>query len=274
MQRSRLVLASWQILWLLAVAGGGAALAQQQPAEDARKPDVEKSNREKPNRLYSFRRFHDPNGTGKFYMGREIAQVMSFHGAAWLNRPQREEEEELSTLFKLLEIKPGSTAADIGAGSGVLTERLARAVGPKGTVYAVDIQDEMLALLNERMKAKGIENVVPVLGKIDDPKLEDDSVDLMLLVDVYHEFSHPHEMVAAMAEGLRPGGRIVLVEYRKEDPRVPIKVIHKMTEKQVKRELLRPEFGLEWVTTHDELPRQHVIVFRKPVEEAAAEAGR
>ena len=236
----------------------GSAFAQQSQTDDPR------AEAEKPSKLYSFRRIHDPNGIGKFYMGREIARVMGFHGAAWLNRPQREKQEDLSKLIELLEIKPGSTAADIGSGTGVVTERLARAVGPKGTVYAVDIQDEMLRMLGERMKKRGIKNVVPVLGEIEDPKLEDNSVDLILMVDVYHEFSHPHEMIEAMVPALRPGGRIVLVEYRKEDPRVPIKVIHKMTEKQVKRELLRPEFGLEWVATHEELPRQHVIVFRKP----------
>jgi len=212
---------------------------------------------------YTTREDHDPDGTGKFYMGREIAQVMSFHGAPWLNRAEREEEERLTKLIELLDLKPGESVADVGAGSGVITEKLARKVGPKGAVYAVDIQDEMLALIRERMKSEGIENVVPVLGEIEDPKLKLNSIDLALLVDVYHEFSHPYEMTRAMAESLKPGGRIVFVEYRKEDPRVPIKEVHKMTEAQVKKELLQPEFGLEWVETHDELPRQHVIVFRK-----------
>jgi precorrin-6B methylase 2 len=212
---------------------------------------------------YETREEHDPDGTGKFYLGREIAQVMSFHGAPWLNRPEREEEERLSKLIELLDLKPGSTAADIGAGSGVLTEQLARGVGPKGKVYAVDIQDEMLALTRERMKQEGFDNVETVLGEITSPKLKDESVDLMLLVDVYHEFSHPYEMTEAMSQALRPGGRIVLVEYRKEDPRVRIKEVHKMSEAQVKKELLQPEFGLEWDKTFDDLPRQHVIVFRK-----------
>lgn len=212
---------------------------------------------------YEFREEHDPDGIGKFYQGREIAQVMSFHGASWLNRPEREEEERLSKLIELLDLKGGETVADIGAGSGVLTEKLARAVGPKGEVYAVDIQDEMLALIRERMKQARIGNVVPVLGSITSPQLEPDSIDLMLLVDVYHEFSHPYEMTQAMAEALKPGGRIVLVEYRKEAPRVPIKEVHKMSEAQVRKELSQPEFGLEWVATHDDLPRQHVVVFRK-----------
>lgn len=215
---------------------------------------------------YEIREDHDPDGTGKFYQGREIAQVMSFHGAPWLNRPEREEEERLSKLVELLGLEAGDAVADIGAGSGVITERLARAVGPEGKVFAVDIQDEMLALIRGRMKDKKIGNVVPVLGEITSPKLEPNSVDLALLVDVYHEFSHPYEMTRAMAESLTPGGEIVLVEYRKEDPRVPIKEVHKMSEAQVKKEMLQPEFGLEWVVTHDELPRQHVIVFRKKAE--------
>ena len=212
---------------------------------------------------YVFRRNHDPNGIGQFYLGREIAQVMSFHGAPWLNRPEREQEEHLSKLISLLDLAPGDEVADIGAGSGVLTELLAKKVGPEGQVFAVDIQKEMLLLIQQRTNRAGLQNVTPVLGGITDPKLAAESVDLMLLVDVYHEFSHPFEMCQAMAEALRPGGRIVLVEYRKEDPRIPIKEIHKMTEMQVKAELGRPEFGLEWVETHDDLPRQHVIVFRK-----------
>lgn len=218
---------------------------------------------------YETRRDHDPDGTGKFYLGREIAQVMSFHGAPWLNRPEREEEERLSKLIELLELAPGSVAADIGAGSGVLTEQLAREVGPEGTVYAVDIQDEMLSLIRLRMKQLGIRNVKPVRGTIISPKLKPNSVDLMLLVDVYHEFSHPYEMTLAMADALKPGGRIVLVEYRKEDPRVPIKEVHKMSEMQVKKELLQPEFGLEWSKTFEDLPRQHVIVFTKKAAEPA-----
>ena len=242
----------FHLRWLLlaAIASPAIAFAQQQP-------DTGVEGR------YEFREEHDPNGIGKFYMGREIAQVMSFHGARWLNRPEREEEERLSTLMDLLDLKPGDIAADIGAGSGVITEKLARAVGPDGAVYAVDIQDEMLALLVERMKSKKIDNVRPVLGEIDSPKLESNSIDLMLLVDVYHEFSHPYQMTRAMSEALKPGGRIVLVEYRKEDPRVPIKEVHKMSERQVKKELLQPDFQLEWVATHDDLPRQHVVVFRK-----------
>ncbi len=231
-------------------------------------PPGSQSDRGDTSRRYTHRRNHDPNGIGKFYMGREIAQVMSFHGAPWLNRPEREEEERLTKLINLLDLQEGQVAADIGAGSGVLTERLARAVGETGTVYAVDIQDEMLAMIRLRMKDAGIKNVVPKLGSITSPKLEPDSVDLMLLVDVYHEFSHPYEMTGAMAKALKPGGRIVLVEYRKEDPRVPIKEVHKMTEAQVKKELSQPEFGLEWIETHDDLPRQHVVVFRKRAAES------
>ena len=218
---------------------------------------------EEPPARYTTQQDHDPDGTGRFYRGREIARVMSFHGAPWLNRPEREDEERLSKLIAALALQPGQSVADIGAGSGVITAKLAAAVGPTGRVYAVDIQEEMLALLRERMKEQGVENVTPVLGAIDAPGLEPDSIDLALLVDVYHEFSQPWEMTAAVAKTLKPGGRIVLVEYRAEDPRVPIKPLHKMTEAQAKLELSDPAFGLEWVETIETLPRQHVIVFRK-----------
>ncbi len=214
---------------------------------------------------YTVREEHDPDGTGKFYQGREIAQVMSFHGAPWLNRPEREEEERLTKLVAALKLQSGDEVADVGAGSGVITAMLARKVAPDGTVFAIDIQDEMLALLRQRMKAKRITNVRPVLGAIDSPKLGPASIDLALMVDVYHELSLPYEMTAALAEALKPGGRLVLVEYRGEDPRVPIKPLHKMTEAQVKKELSQPAFGLEFDETIETLPRQHVIIFRKKV---------
>ena len=207
---------------------------------------------------------HDPNGIGTAYMGREIARVMSYHGAPWLERDAREREEGLSTLIELLNLEPGMTVADIGAGSGVITALLAEAVGPTGTVLAVDIQPEMLALLREKMASLGFENVTPVRGEEADPKLPAGSVDLALMVDVYHEFEYPHEMTAALAKSLKPGGRLVWVEYRLEDPTVPIKRLHKMSVAQVRREASRPEFGLEFVDVKDELPRQHVITFRRP----------
>lgn len=215
---------------------------------------------------YTTKSDHDPNGIGKFYMGREIARVMGYQGAGWLERPQREKEEKLSVLVKALKLKPGEVVADIGAGSGVITRLLARAVTPKGKVYAVDIQEEMLSRLVKGMKAEGITNVEPVLGTEDDPGLKPDSVDLAIMVDVYHEFAYPWEMTSKLARALKPGGRLVFVEYRKEDPKVRrmIKLIHTMTEAQVKKEIGQPEFGLKWVETLDPLPVQHIIIFEKP----------
>ncbi|MGV3722921.1 MAG: class I SAM-dependent methyltransferase [Actinomycetota bacterium] len=210
---------------------------------------------------YELRNFHDPNGTGKFYMGREIAQVMGHLAADWLERPEREREEEPAKLMKALKLKQGDAVADIGAGSGYFTFRLAQAVGRKGKVYAVDIQPEMLMIIRRKMAQLRFPNVVPVLGEITNPKLPAESVDLIMMVDVYHEFSHPWEMTGNMVKALKPGGRIVFVEYRLEDPRVPIKLVHKMSESQVKKEMA--EFPLRWVETNSSLPRQHVIIFQK-----------
>jgi precorrin-6B methylase 2 len=210
---------------------------------------------------YEIRKEHDPNGTGKFYMGREIALVMGHEGAGWLERPEREEEEEPAKLLKSLKIKPGDVVADIGAGSGYMTFHLSDLVGPKGKVYAVDIQAEMLRIIRRRMKNRGITNVEPVLGAVADPKLPVAGVDLILMVDVYHEFEFPYEMTVAMLKALKPGGRLVFVEYRLEDPEVPIKLVHKMSEKQVKKEMeIHP---VRWVETIGILPRQHIIIFKK-----------
>ncbi len=210
---------------------------------------------------YEYRTFHDPNGTGKFYMGREIAQVMGHLAAGWLERPEREVEEQPAKLMAALKLKPGDVVADIGAGSGYFTFRLADQVGPQGKVYAVDIQPEMLDIIRKRMKERQVTHVVPVLGEITDPKLPPNSVDLMLMVDVYHEFSHPWEMTTNMVRALKPGGRLVFVEYRLEDPRVPIKLVHKMSEAQVRLEM-QPH-PLTWVETVRTLPWQHVVIFKK-----------
>lgn len=204
---------------------------------------------------------HDPNGIGKFYMGREIAQVMGHQAADWLERPERELEERTDLLIPALKLKLGDSVADIGCGSGYHTRRLAKTVGTNGVVFAVDIQLEMIALLTNRLASENIFNVRPVLGTTTDPKLPHASVDLILMVDVYHEFDHPFEMVQAMCQALKPGGRIVFVEFRAEDPEVPIKLVHKMTEAQVRKEMsVQP---LEWVETIGVLPQQHLIVFRK-----------
>ena len=210
---------------------------------------------------YETRAAHDPNGIGKFYMGREIAHVMGHQAADWLERPERAQEERPDLLVPALKLKPGDAVADIGAGTGYYTRRLAGPIGTNGVVYAVEIQQEMLDILTNKLAGEKIFNVKPVLGTITDPKLPRATVDLILMVDVYHEFDHPFEMVAAMCQSLKPGGRMVFVEFRGEDPNVPIKLVHKMTEAQVRKEMsLHP---LDWVETISTLPQQHVIVFRK-----------
>ncbi|MCA9025435.1 MAG: methyltransferase domain-containing protein [Planctomycetaceae bacterium] len=212
---------------------------------------------------YTFRELHDPNGIGKFYLGREIARVMGHQGINWLERPEREREEGLSLLVESLKLKPGMVVADIGAGSGVISTLIAEEVGPEGTVLAVDIQQEMLDALAAKCKRLGIENVEPILGNTKSPSLNPGTVDLVIMVDVYHEFDFPYEMLSEIAKSLKPGGRVAFVEYRKEDPLVPIKEIHKMSQAQVKKEAEQPEFGLSWKETVDALPRQHVVLFEK-----------
>lgn len=219
------------------------------------------------NPRYTWREEHDPNGIGKFYMGREIARVMGHQGIRWLERPQREKEEGLSLLIESLALEPGMVVADIGAGSGVISVRLAREIGPEGTVLAVDIQQEMLDALAINCKRLKITNVEPVLGETKTPKLKPGTVDLAVMVDVYHEFDYPYEMLSEIAKSLKPGGRVAFVEYRKEDPTVPIKLVHKMTEAQVKKEASQPEFGLKWKETVDKLPRQHVVIFEKRTDD-------
>ena len=201
------------------------------------------------------------DGIGKFYLGREISHVMGHRGAAWLERPEREREERTDLLIDLLPIEPDDVVADIGAGTGYFTFPVAERV-PDGRVLAVDIQPEMLAIIEERNRASTLGNVETVLGRIDDPGLAASSVDLIFIVDAYHEFSHPYEMGTVMASALRPGGQLVLVEYRAEDRRVPIKRLHKMSQAQAKKEMAA--IGLEWVRTEDDLPQQHVLIFRKP----------
>lgn len=202
------------------------------------------------------------DGIGKYYFGREIARVMGHQAAAWLERPERQEEERTDILLEALALKPGEVVADVGAGSGYFSWRMAQKVGPTGVVLAVDIQQEMLDLLMAAMKRRGVGEVVkPVLGTVQDPKLPAGAVDTILLVDVYHEFDYPHEMTRGMIAGLKPGGRIVFVEYRGEDPAVPIKPLHKMTVAQMKKEMAVHPLKFEQVI--GTLPRQHIIVFRK-----------
>lgn len=200
------------------------------------------------------------DGIGKYYFGREIAHYMTHLGAPWLDRPERDQEERPDLVMKALALKPGDVVADLGCGTGYFSWRMAKEVGSKGVVYGVEIQPEMLDLLATKMKERGVTNVLGVLGTTTDPKLPK-PVDLVIMVDVYHEFDHPWEMMDAICKRLKPGGRVVFVEYRGEDPEVPIKPLHKMTEAQVKKEMAAQP--LEHVETVRTLPRQHLIVFRK-----------
>jgi FkbM family methyltransferase len=201
------------------------------------------------------------NGIGKVYMGREISKVMGHRGAQWLERDSRAREERPDLVVDSMRLSPGDVVADIGAGTGYFTFRIAPNV-PNGRVFAVDIQPEMLQRIRARMEDEGRTNVTPVEGTIQDPRLPPDTLDAALMVDAYHEFSHPREMMTALVRSLKPGGRIYLVEYRKEDPSVPIKPLHKMSEAQARREM--QAVGLEWVETLDMLPQQHFLIFEKP----------
>lgn len=201
------------------------------------------------------------DGIGKFYDGREIAQVMGFDGATWLDRSTREREERPDLLVQELRVRPGMTVADIGAGSGYLSRRLAPLVAP-GKVFAVDLQPRMVALLDRLSEQPGMSNIRPVQGSTDDVNLPADTVDLAIMVDVYHELEFPLEVMRSVVGALKHGGRLVLVEYRAEDPNVPIKALHKMSETQVRQEMQRQP--LVWERTSERLPVQHVIVFRKP----------
>lgn len=201
------------------------------------------------------------DGIGKVYMGREISHVMGHQGAAWLERNNRAREEKTDLLIANLPVKADDVVADIGAGTGYFSFPVAQRV-PQGKVIAVDIQAEMLDIIEARKAERGVSNIETVRGSIEDPRLPDAGVDLIFIVDAYHEFSHPYEMGTAMARALKTGGRLVLIEYRAEDPRVPIKRLHKMSEQQAQQEMAA--LGLQWVETGDFLPQQHFLVFQKP----------
>jgi ubiquinone/menaquinone biosynthesis C-methylase UbiE len=192
-------------------------------------------------------------------MGREIAQTMHYLGAPWLIRESREREEDCTTMLRELKLEPGMVVCDMGCGNGFYSLRMAKAVGPAGRVLAVDIQPEMLRLLQSRAAEGEIDNIETVLGTLIDPQLPPGGVDLILCVDVYHEFSHPEQMLAAMRASLKPNGVVVLVEFRSEDPKVPIKVLHKMSKAQINKEL--PPNGFKLVREYDELPWQHMMFF-------------
>jgi ubiquinone/menaquinone biosynthesis C-methylase UbiE len=195
------------------------------------------------------------------YMGRKIAQTMSFHGAPWLIRTEREAEERPSDAIAQLKLKPGMVVCDLGCGNGFYSLEMAKLVSPGGKVLAVDIQPEMLHLLELRSKDSGVENIEPILSTVADPKIPDESVDMLLLVDVYHEFSHPQQMLAGIRRGLKPNGVIALLEYREEDRTVPIKPEHKMTKKQILKEYTANGFQL--AKQYDGLPWQHLMFFEK-----------
>jgi len=194
------------------------------------------------------------------FHGREIAQTMHYTGAPWLVRESRQREEDCRLLLEALEIEKGQRVCDLGSGNGFYTLQLARRVGPEGLVYAVDIQPEMLRMLARRAAAAGLTNIRPILGTAIDPRLPAGEVDLVLCVDVYHEFSHPEQMLARIRESLAEGGQLVLAEFRGEDPAVPIKPLHKMTKAQVRAEL--EPAGFQLAREFDRLPWQHLMFFR------------
>ncbi len=250
-------------------------------------------------------------GIGKFYMGRQISHVMGHSGATWLERPERQKEENSTQMIESLNLRPGNKVADIGVGTGYIAWRMAKVIGPQGVVLGVDIEQKMLDDLENNMKEAAITNVKGHLGTIRDPKLDANSTDFIIMVDVYHEFSHPYEMMRGIVNALKPviihtvkegdtletigkdynkfkrriqmfndhiqleewkalkpgtkisipGGRVAFVEYRAEDPKVPIKRLHKMSEAQVKKEAAL--FPLKHVETYKKLPWQHVVFFEK-----------
>lgn len=210
---------------------------------------------------YQSLRVHNPDGIGKVYLGREIAQVMGHEGAGWLERPSRIVEERPNAVVEALQLRPQDQVADIGAGTGYFSFRLSRKV-PEGRVYAVDVQPEMLEILAQLKQEYGAENVEPVLGSETDPHLPEGQIDSVLLVDAYHEFAYPQEMMQAIVKALKPGGRVALVEYRGENPLVLIKGLHKMTQRQVRKEMQAA--GLVWRETQNFLPQQHLMIFEKP----------
>jgi ubiquinone/menaquinone biosynthesis C-methylase UbiE len=234
-------------VWVVAISGIGAPAEEVAPA---------------PRPLYEFRSVHDPYGIGKFYLGREIARVMSYRGASWLERPERVKEEEPEKLLAALELRDGMVVADVGAGSGYHTVRIAPRVAPRGKVLACDIQKEMLDMIGARAAKLKLQNVELIRSTPTDPRLPSATVDLILLVDVYHEFEFPYEMTEKLVAALKPNGRMVFVEFRLEDDRVPILRVHKMSERQLLREMsLFPQ--LRYERTIGTLPWQHIVIFRK-----------
>ncbi|MEM7712239.1 MAG: methyltransferase domain-containing protein [Cyanobacteria bacterium P01_A01_bin.68] len=212
------------------------------------------------NDIYQQKSIASSDGIGKVYMGREISQVMGHKGAMWLERPTRESQEEPSKIVSALDLKDSDVVADIGAGTGYMSFRIAPRV-LDGKVFAVDIQPEMLDIIDFFKNETKIDNVEPILATETNPNLPAESVDLALMVDAYHEFEYPKEVMEGVVKSLKPGGKAVLVEYRGENPFIPIKRLHKMTQKQVKKEM--KAVGLAWKETKELLPQQHLMIFEK-----------
>jgi len=250
---------NWAIVAVVAIAFIASGTVNVRPA--LAQQGVSSSPQALSQPAYEQRGVHDPNGTGKFYMGREIAQVMGPGGIPWLDRPQREEEERPAVVLEALGLKGGEVVADLGAGSGFYTFKIAPKVGKTGKVLAVDIQDEMIKTLRQRATEQKITNVEVVKGSENDPNLPLNGVDVVLMVDVYHELSYPFEVMTKVCKALKPGGRMVFVEYRKEDPKVRIKEVHKMTVEQLEKEM--KAVGLTRVRTVETLPLQHIVIFEK-----------
>jgi SAM-dependent methyltransferase len=253
MQRRKSKLPWWaaamllSVFWILLLLSAWTLTASAAPAASAQSA------------TYQYRTPHR-DGIGKVYLGREIAQVMGHTGAGWLERPSRLWEEQPDRLVAALDLKPTDIVVDLGAGTGYFSVRLAPLV-PAGKVLAVDVQPEMLEMVDYFKQARSIDNVETILATPTDPHLPA-GVDLVLMVDAYHEFEYPQEVMTAVVDALNPGGRVVLAEYRGENPFIPIKGLHKMTQRQVRREMAA--VGLQWVTTKGDLPQQHLMVFQKP----------
>ena len=210
--------------------------------------------------IYTFGKA-SPDGTGKFYLGREISHVMGAGGASWLERAEREKEEGTPFVLKKLPLTTSSVVADIGAGTGYYSFRIAKLV-PQGRVYAVELQDELINYLNNEKKLSGVKNVSVVKGSEQSPNLPETSIDLAIMVDVYHELAYPHEMLQNIFKALKPGGKLLLLEYKMEDPSIPIKMLHKMSVKQVDKEMRMN--GFEKSSYSGDLPIQHYLLYQKP----------
>jgi ubiquinone/menaquinone biosynthesis C-methylase UbiE len=260
---------------LVALAFTIAALAQEPPPKDKGQdaPKSTESAKPKATPKSKGRTARPSHGdSGKSYMGRPIADVMSYLGADWLIRPERVDEERPDDMLDALNLKPGMTVADVGAGVGYTSRLIAQRVGPSGTVLATDLQPQMIQMLTSNMREAGIKNVKPILCTATDCKLPEGKVDLAIMVDVYHECSHPEATLKGIRRALKPGGRLVLVEFRAEDPNVPIKPEHKMTLDQVRREI-EPK-GYTFKDSKEFLPWQHIIIFERgpdAAEKAKAE---